>query len=85
MFRKNVFKKCAECNKIFAMKLNEEKLVGKEKINILETLTQPHLKGGIDTVVKGFVPGERRTYESVYICRFCGAKQTKFSYKNFRT
>ncbi len=85
MCKSKMFRKCAECNRIFAMKVYDKKLVDKERVNVLETLTQPHLKGEIQPMVERFVPGERRTYETTYICRFCGAKQTKLLYKKVRT
>ena len=80
-----MFRKCTKCNKLFAMKTQEKSLVGKEKVNIVETLTQPHLKGEIQPMVERFVPGERKTYEITYVCRFCGARQTKLLYKKSRT
>lgn len=79
-----MFRKCTECNKFFAMKKQGKSLVAKERVNVLETLTQPHLKGEIQPMVESFVPGERKTYEITYVCRFCGARQTKLLYKKIR-
>lgn len=79
-----MFGKCTQCNKIFAMKKIEKKLVRQEDIKVLETLTQPHLKGEIQTMVERFVPGERKFYEITYTCRFCGAEQTKSVWEDMK-
>lgn len=76
--------KCPECKRMFAMKKLEKKLVRTEAINMVEALYQPHLKGEIDITAERFVPGVREAWEIAYVCRFCGAKHTKFVYKNIK-
>lgn len=76
-----LFGQCCECKRIFAMKKFGEELVRTENVNVVEVLYQPHPKGEIQTMVERFTPGERKTYEITYACRFCGAKHTKFTYK----
>lgn len=77
-----MFGKCPECNRLLAMKRTEKKLVRQEDVEVLETLTQPDLKGGIQTAIERFVPGERNFYKITYACRFCGAEQTKSVWKD---
>ncbi len=79
-----LFRKCAVCNRLFAIKKIDKRLVSTEDVEILETLTQPNLRGGIETMVERFVSGERNTYEITYLCRFCGAKHTKTIFKNIK-
>ena len=79
-----MIRKCPECDKLFALKKIGKKFIGKENINMAETLTQPHLKGEIQTMVERMVPGEKKVFEITYVCRFCGAKKTKFAYKNIK-
>ncbi len=79
-----LFRKCAVCNRLFAIKKIDKKLVRTEDVEILETLTQPNLRGGIETMVERFVSGERNTYEITYTCRFCGAKYTKNAFKDIK-
>ena len=79
-----MIRKCSECNKFFGLKKTGRKFVGKEEIKMAETLTQPHPKGEIQTMVERMVPGETRVYEISYECRFCGARKTKFVYKNIK-
>lgn len=76
-----MFGKCSECGKMFAMKRVEKKLVKKEKIEVIETLTQPNLKGEIQTMSERFVPGEVKVYEIVCKCRFCGTQKTRIKQK----
>lgn len=79
-----MFRKCSECKKFFALKKTGRKFIGKEDINMAEILTQPHLKGEIQTMVERMVPGEKRVFEITYECKFCKAKKTKFAYKNIK-
>lgn len=79
-----IFRKCSECNRLFAMKKTDKKLVRTEDVEILETLTQPNLRGGIETMVERFVSGKRNTYEITYSCRFCGAKYIKNAFKDMK-
>ncbi len=76
-----MFKKCLSCGRMFAMKKIEKKLVKEEKIQILETLTEPNLKGEIQIKSERFVPGEVKVYEIVYKCRFCGNQKSKSKQK----
>ncbi len=76
-----MLRKCTSCNKIFAMKLIEKKLTQTEDIKVLEVLTEPNLKGEIQTKMERFVPGERKTYELTYQCRFCGEQHIRILHK----
>lgn len=77
-----MLRKCINCHRIFAMKLIGKKLTQTEDVKVLEVLTQPNLKGEIEAKVERFVPGERKTYELTYQCRFCGAQHSKVLYKS---
>lgn len=79
-----MLRKCPECKKCFALKKIGKNFVGKEDINMAETLTQPHLKGEIQTMAERMVPGEKRVFEITYECKFCKTKKTKFAYKNIK-
>lgn len=76
--------KCLGCNKLFAMKKIEKKLVKQEDVEILETLTQPHPSGEIQTMEERFVLGKRNVYKITYSCRLCGAQHSKYVYKNIK-
>lgn len=77
-----LFGQCSECKRIFAMKKLSKNLVRTEDVNVVEVLYQPHPKGEIQTIGERFAPGKREVYEITYVCRFCGAKHTKFAYKD---
>ncbi len=77
-------RKCPECGRYLALKKVGKNFIGKEEINMAETLTQPHPKGEIQTMAERMVPGEKRVFEITYECRFCNAKKTKFVYKNIK-
>ncbi len=79
-----MIRKCPECSRLFGLKKIGRKFIGKEDINMAETLTQPHLKGEMQTMVERMVPGEKRVYEITYECKFCGAKKKKVAYKNIK-
>lgn len=76
-----LFGKCFECNRMFAMKKHGKELVRTEDSNSAEVLYQMNIKGEMQTMGERFAPGERKTYETTYVCRFCGAKHTKFTYR----
>lgn len=80
-----MFRKCVKCNKIFAMKKCGKNLVKNEDITMLERLTQPNIRGELQTMVERFVLGERRFYEIKYICKFCGAVHIKTMCKDIKT
>ncbi|MBQ2932951.1 MAG: hypothetical protein IJE62_09010 [Clostridia bacterium] len=76
-----MFKKCLKCGRIFAMKKVEKKLVKEEQTQILETLTEPNLRGEIHIKSERFVPGKVKVYETIYKCRFCGEQKSRLTQK----
>ncbi len=76
-----MFGKCLECGRLFAMKKVEKNLVKQEKTQILETLTEPNLKGEMQIKSERFVPAEIKIYEIIYKCRFCGEQKSKIKQK----
>ena len=79
-----IFSRCSECKALFSLKKQGVNIARKEDVKILESLTQPTLKGEIETMVDRFVPGERIFYETQYVCRRCGAKTTKTTWKDIK-
>ena len=79
-----IFSRCSECKALFALKKQEVNIARKEDVKILESLTQPTLKGEIETMVDRFVLGERIFYETQYVCRRCGAKTAKTTWKDIK-
>ena len=77
-------RRCKNCGRWFAMKMTEKKLIRKEEAQIFERLTQPHLKGGIDTSVERYVSGERHFYDITYVCKNCGAQEKETIFENVK-
>lgn len=73
----NILKKCNNCKKWFAMEMHEKTVVKKEKIQIFERLFKHNPKGGVEPVVDHFTPGERVYYNIRYLCKYCGAEETR--------
>ena len=74
-----ITRKCNHCKKWFAMKIQEKTLVRKDEIRILERLMKPNPKGGVETALDRFAPGERLYYDVLYACKYCGAEEKEFT------
>lgn len=81
-FAYKLFGQCIECRKMFAMKKLGKELLRTEDINIAEVLYQPHPRGTQENKVERLVPGEIKVYEITYVCRFCGMKHSKITYRS---
>ncbi len=81
---RNIFSRCPQCKAVFSLKKESENIVAREDIQILESLTQPTLKGELERMLDRYVPGDRIFYETVYVCRRCGAKCVRNSHKDIK-
>ncbi len=68
---------CTHCKKWFAMEIKEKTLTRREEIMILERLMKPNPKGGVETALDHYTPGERIYYDILYACKYCGAEEKR--------
>ncbi len=66
------------------MKMQEKTLVQKDEIKILERLYKHNPKGGLETALNRFVPGERLYYNIRHICKYCGAEENEYTYEDVK-
>ena len=68
---------CPNCKKIFALKKIKSELAKKEDISILVELKDKDAYGKITGTREEYIPGERKFYNDVYICKHCNKTITK--------
>ena len=73
----NLLGKCEKCGKLFAVKKESVNLKKTEKTFKLEDMKEPNLRGEMLSRQPVFVTKEKRFYEEVSVCKFCGAKTIK--------
>lgn len=73
-----IIRRCNCCKRWFALKMQEKNLVRKEEIRIFERLMKPNPKGGVETALDRFAPGERYYYDILFVCKYCGAEEKRF-------
>lgn len=71
----SIIRKCPECKKLFALSKGQTTEIAREDTRVVESLTQPHLKGELHQMATYHVAGERITYATEYVCRYCGKTQ----------
>ena len=75
MNKSTILRMCPQCKKLFALTKGHTTEIAREDTQVVESLTQPHLKGEIHQMATYHVAGERITYATEYVCRYCGQKQ----------
>ena len=73
----NLLGKCEKCKKLFAVKKESVTLKKTEKTFKLDDMKEPNLRGEMLSRQPRFVTKEKRFYEEVFVCKYCGAKTTK--------
>lgn len=73
----NFLNRCEKCKKPFAMKSGDKTLIKTEKTFVLEDMKEPNLRGEMISRQPRFVTAEKRFYEQVSSCKYCGAKSVK--------
>ena len=68
---------CPNCKKIFALKKIKSELAKKEDISILVELKDKDAYGKITGTREEYIPGERKFYNDIYICKHCNKTITK--------
>ncbi len=73
---------CPNCKKIFALKKIKSELAKKEDISILVELKEKDAYGKITGTREEYIPGERKFYNDIYICKHCNEKIIKHRTKD---
>ena len=73
----NFLNRCEKCKKLFAVKDGDKTLTKTEKTFVLEDVKELNLRGEMLSRQPRFVTAERKFYEQVSVCRYCGAKKVK--------
>ena len=81
---KKYFLQCPNCKKIFALKKIKSELAKKEDISILVELKDKDEYGKITKTREEYIPGERKFYNDVYICKHCNEKTIKHRTKDIK-
>lgn len=69
--------RCDECGKVLSVKKRETWEVGRESISVRVETKQKDVNGNVTGTSEQYVPGERITYKTEYVCRNCGQKYYK--------
>lgn len=68
-----VERRCPDCKKWYCLKMDGEKLIKCEDIQILAEVKIKDKWGHVIGTQEQYVPGTRKTYHKNYTCRKCGA------------
>lgn len=79
-----ITQKCNHCKKWFAMKMQKKTVISKDEISIFERLYKPGPKGELQLAHDHFTPAERVHYDVRYVCKYCGAEEKAYTYKNVK-
>jgi len=75
-------KHCKNCKKWFAFTKRDTALTRMEKIyTVVENKVRPIYSRDVTEIREQHIPGTRKTYETTYKCKYCGAE--KYKYKRF--
>lgn len=81
---KRFLMQCPNCKKLFALKKIDTKLVKKEDISILVELKDKNAYGETTGTREDYIPGERKFYNEVYLCKHCNNKTVKHITKDVK-
>ena len=73
---------CPSCYKHFCLKKIGQKVIGKESVSVLVETNIRDRDGNVTGTKEQYVPGERITYQSNYICKKCGEGCHKTFFKD---
>lgn len=75
--------RCISCKKLFAMRKIETNLIEVADISIKKELKQRNLSGEVMGTSEQYIPGTRKTYETIHECKYCKQRQSKKYAKTF--
>lgn len=64
--------KCPNCKKLFALQKVRTELIKEEDVNVRVETKNKNLRGEVIGTGEQFVPGKRKTYKTVFVCKKCG-------------
>lgn len=70
--RKRWNAKCHACKHWNALKLLKTEVLKQEKISVLVELEQRNLNREVTGTHDQYIPGNRKTYQDTYKCKYCG-------------
>ena len=75
---------CKNCKKIFALKKKSSTFVKEENISIMVELKEKDRNGEVTRTREDYIPGVRKFYDELYVCKYCGHETIKRTTKDIK-
>ena len=74
---KRYLSQCKNCKKLFALKKKNSTFVKEENISIMVELKEKNRDGEVTGTREDYIPGVRKFYDDLYVCKYCGHETIK--------